>query len=132
MATDAQALLLDMAVGHDAVGFIGEKQREAHLFAKKAKQSLHTTEFERLQDFLYTPPETYNLEELHRQVLEQFRTFYAAEILESGEPSDRLAAPSGPEIAQLGFVMHCQSQEGEIGELWDIESCSIQTLAEKS
>lgn len=54
----------------------------------------------KLQDFLGTPPETYDLEDLPRQVLEKPRTFYAAEILASGEPLDGLAAPSGPENAQ--------------------------------
>ena len=44
---------------------------------------------------------------------------------------NRLGAPSGPEHAEMGLVMHCQSKEGEVGELWDIESRSIQTLAEK-
>lgn len=39
--------------------------------------------------------------------------------------------PSGPENVQLGLVKHCQSKEGEIGEFWDIESWSIQILAEK-
>lgn len=120
-----------VTLSNQILKFIGEKQRVAHLFAEKAKQTLHTTDFEKLQDFLCTPPETCNLEDLHRQVLEKCRTFYAAELLESGEPWDRLAAPSGPENAQLGLVMHCQSQEGGIGEFWDIESRSIQTLAEK-
>lgn len=122
--------------------FTGEKQRPDHgpdlsgqriayLFAIKAKQTLHTTEFENLQDFLNTPPETYDLEDLHRKVLEKLRIFYAAELLESGEPSNKLAAPSGPENAEFGLIMHCQSKEGAIGEFWDIESRSIQTLAEK-
>lgn len=85
----------------------------------------------KLQDSLGTPPETYDLEDLPRQVLEKIRTFYAAEILGSGEPLNGLAAPSGPENAQSDLVMHCQSKEGEIREFWDIESRSIQTLAAK-
>lgn len=56
-------------------------------------------DFEKLQDFLGTPPETYDLEDLHRQVLEKLRTFYAAELVEYGEPSSNLAARFGQENA---------------------------------
>ena len=119
------------------LNFIGEEQRAdhgldlsgqrvAHLFAEKARQTLDTADFEKLQDFLGTPPETYEIEDLHR-----LRIFHAAGLLESGEPWNKLVGPSGPEKAQLGLVMHCQSKEGGIRDFWDIESRSIQTLAEK-
>ena len=96
---------------------------------RKGSANLGYNRLRKLQDFLGTPAETYSLEDLHRQVLEKFRIFYAAGLLECGEPSDRLAAPSGPENARLGRVMHCQSKEGEIREFWDVERRSIQTLA---
>lgn len=92
---------------------------------------MQTTEYEKLQDFLSKPSETYEPEDLHRKILARRHNFYAAGLLESGEPSNRLAAPSGPENVQLGLVKHSQSKEGEIGEFWDIESWSIQILAEK-
>ena len=95
------------------------RQRVAHLFVEKAKQIL----------FLGTPPETYDLEDLHGQVLERLRTSYAAELLKPDGPSNRLAAPSIPENGQLGRLMHCQSREGGMRDYWDIESRSIQTLA---
>lgn len=106
-------------------------QRIARLFAEKAEQALHTTEFDMLRDFLSKPLETYDPEDLHRKLLAKLREFYAAEIQECGGPLNRLAAPSGPESALLGLVMHCQSKEGEIGEFWDNENRSIQLLAKK-
>jgi len=63
-------------------------KRIAHLFAERAKQTLHTNEFDRLQDFLNTPPETYDPKDLHKIFFEKLRAFYAAELLESGQPSD--------------------------------------------
>lgn len=92
---------------------------------------MHSTEFEKLQDFLGTPPETYDPENLQEKILKKVQTFYAAELLESGEPSNELEAPSGPENAQLGLVKHCPSKEGKIREFWNTENRSIQTLAKK-
>ena len=122
--------------------FIGEKsgpdygqdipaQRIAYLFAEMAKQTFHTSDFEALQYFLNAPLETCNPEDLHREVLEKLRLFYNAELLQSGKPLNKLAAPSGLENAQLGLLMHCQSKAGDIGEFWDMESRSIQMLIEK-
>jgi hypothetical protein len=73
----------------------------------------------------------YDAQQFHQLVVEKLDAFYIAEVQESGEPRNRLAAPSGPENANLGLIMHCQSKEGEIGQFWDIESPSIQTLAQK-
>lgn len=100
-------------------------------FAEEAKKTLSDAEFKDLQHFLTrsTPPR--DAEYLHKQISEKLQTFYAAEVLESGEPCNRLASPSGPEDADMGLIMHCQSKEGEIGQFWDMESRSIQTLAEK-
>ena len=75
--------------------------------------------------------EIFDPKDLHRKPLAKLRKFYAAEIQESGGPLNRLAAPSGPEGALLGLVMHCQSKEGEIKELWDDKNRSIQMLAKK-
>ena len=57
--------------------------------------------------------------------------FYEAEVQESGEERNRLACPSGPEDADLGLIMHCQSKDGEVGPFWDMTNASIQALAAK-
>jgi hypothetical protein len=100
----------------------------ASLFAEEAKKSLTTTEFKDLLQFLNNYI-LYDAQQFHQLVVEKLDAFYIAEVQESGEPRNRLAAPSRPENANLGLIMHCQSKEGEIGPFWDIESPSIQTLA---
>jgi hypothetical protein len=42
-----------------------------------------------------------------------------------------MAAPSGPEDAELGIIMHYQSKERHIGSFWDYESPTIQALTAK-
>ncbi|KAL8732073.1 MAG: hypothetical protein Q9166_003027 [cf. Caloplaca sp. 2 TL-2023] len=106
-------------------------QRIAHLVAEKAEQAFRTTEFDMLLDFLSKPSETSDPEHLHNKLQAKLRAFRAAEIQESGESLNRLAAPSRPEGALLGLVMHCQSKEGEIRGFWDIENRSIQIQAKK-
>jgi hypothetical protein len=96
----------------------------ASLFAEEAKKSLTTAEFKDLLQFLNNHI-LYDAQQFHQLVVEKLNAFYIAEVQESGEPHNRLAAPSGPGNANLGLIMHCQSKEGEIGPFWDIESPSI-------
>lgn len=84
----------------------------AGLFTEEAKRTLGEKDFRDLLHFLSEPPQIHNREYLHGQIFAKLRTFYAAEVLESGEPPDRLASPSGPEDAAVGLVMHGQSKEG--------------------
>jgi hypothetical protein len=102
----------------------------ASLFAEEAEKSLTITEFKDLLHFLNNYI-SYDAQQLHQLVVEKLNAFYIAEVQESSKPRNRLAAPSGPENANLGLIMHCQSKEGEIGPFWDMESLSIQSLAQK-
>jgi hypothetical protein len=49
----------------------------------------------------------------------------------SGEGRDRLASPEGPEDADLGIILHLQSEEDAIGNFWDPRSATIRLLEEK-
>jgi hypothetical protein len=102
----------------------------ASLFAEEAEKSLTIAEFKDLLQFL-NKRTSYDAQQFHQLVVEKLDAFYIAEVQESNEPRNRLAAPSGPENADLGLIMHCQSKEGEIGPFWDLESPSIQSLAQK-
>jgi len=102
----------------------------ASLFAEEAEKSLTVAEFKDLLQFLNNRT-SYDAQQFHQLVIEKLDAFYIAEVQESSEPRNRLARPSGPENADLGLIMHCQSKEGEIGPFWDIESPSIQSLAQK-
>ena len=67
--------------------------------------------------------------ELHVGIARRLQVFYEEEVQESGESRDELADPSGPEDADLGHIMHCQSKDGELGPFWDVGNASIQALA---
>ena len=103
----------------------------ARVFGEETERILGENDMKELQHFLSKPPERQDSGTLHDTILAKLQIFCAAEILESGEPMNKLGAPSGPENAEMGLVMHCQSKEGEVGEFWDIQSRSIRTLAEK-
>ena len=103
----------------------------ARLFGEETERTLGENDFKELQHFLSKSPERQDSGTVGDTILARLQIFFAAEILESGEPMNRLGAPSGPENTEMGLVMHCQSKEGEVGEFFDIESRSIQTLAEK-
>ena len=102
----------------------------ARQFAKKAASILETREVELLIDFLEKPRQI-DREIANRVVRSRLDAFYQAEVAATGEPRERLAAPSGPEDAELGIILHCQSREGHIGSFWDYESPSIQALTAK-
>ena len=101
----------------------------AWLFTEKAKQALDASEIGQLLEFLYNSSKIY--QNLDGKVSIRLQTFYAAELLQSGESSTGLAPPFRPFNAPLGLVMHCQSKECDIGEFWDIESHSTQILAKQ-
>ena len=105
-------------------------KRIARLFGEETERTLGENDLKELQHFLSKSPERQDSGTLHDTILAKLQIFFAAEILESVEPMNRLGAPSGPENAEM-LVMHCHSKEGEVGEFWDIKSRSIQTLAEK-
>lgn len=102
----------------------------ANQFAEKAAGVLSTKQVENLISFLQEPRQA-NRETMRGIVHDRFNTFCQAEIAMTGEPRDRLVAPSGPEDAALGIILHCQSKEGHVGEFWDTESPIIQALIAK-
>lgn len=92
--------------------------KDSTSFGEKTVRALGENDFKELQHFLSKSPERQDSGTLHDTALAKFQTFYDAEILESGEPLNRLGAPPGPENVEMGLVMHCQSKEGEVGEFW--------------
>ena len=103
----------------------------AKLFVKQAKKNLRTAEFQLLVQFLTESLTTHDVNYLRRQISAKLKAFYTAEQELTKESPATLARPSGPNDAELGLIMHCQSKEGEIGEFWDMQSSSIQALAKK-
>ena len=101
-------------------------------FAMAAASTLAANEIDLLIDFLETPKQsTTSQDTLHQAVHSRLEDFYQAETEETGEPRDRLAAPSEHEDADLGIILHCQSKNGPIAAFWDIENRSIQSFMDK-
>lgn len=103
----------------------------AHLFAEQAVTNLSEEELHSLLQFFANASPRYDEEHLVKHMSAKLEQFYTAEIQLTKEARARLAKPSGQPSADLGLIMHCQSKEGDIGELWDMESQSIQLLAKK-
>ena len=101
-------------------------------FPNEAYEILEQRELKQLRDFFSLHPRHIpSRDELHENVTRRLQIFYEIEVLESGEDGSRLACPSGPEDAELGLIMHCQSKDGEEGPFWDMTNASIQALAAK-
>lgn len=102
----------------------------ACLFADSAARVLDANEISYLIDFLQNPRpvDKICLQQLIRAKLD---AFFEAEIAISQEPRDRLADPSGPEDAELGIILHCQTMKGHVGEFWNPKSRTIQLLSAK-
>ncbi len=49
----------------------------------------------------------------------------------SGQGRQMLAAPSGPEDATLGIILHIQREDDSIGEFWNDTNATIKLLNEK-
>jgi hypothetical protein len=54
-------------------------------------------------------------EQLHKCLTERLESFYSNETIESGQTRDRLTIPGGPPDADLGLILHVQSEEDTIG-----------------
>src|ERR1700733_1713859 len=70
-------------------------------------------------------------EQLHKSLTERLESFYSNETIESGQNRERLAIPGGPPDADLGLILHIQSEEDAIGPFWDPRSVTIRLLEEK-
>jgi hypothetical protein len=70
-------------------------------------------------------------EQLHQELTERLENFYSTKVQVSGGGRDRLASPGGPEDADLGIILHLQSEEDAISNFWDPRSATIRLLEEK-
>ncbi|KAJ4151359.1 hypothetical protein LMH87_012063 [Akanthomyces muscarius] len=61
----------------------------------------------------------------------KMKEFYLAETAASGQDERRLADSSGPEDAELGIILHVQSEDDVIGAFWDTRSATIGLIDEK-
>lgn len=62
---------------------------------------------------------------------EMLENFYLPEVQLSCEDRERLANPGGPEDADIGIILHVQSEDDIIDEFWDPRSATIRLLADK-
>ena len=77
-------------------------ERIARLLKEETERILNESELQNFQHFLSKFLKRQDSRALHNTILAKFQTFYAAEILESGESLNRLRRSSGPENAILG------------------------------
>jgi len=66
-----------------------------------------------------------------QELTERLENFYSTEVQVSGKGCDKLASPGGPADADLGIILHLQSEEDAIGNFWDPRSATIRLLEEK-
>lgn len=99
-------------------------------FAESAAHALDANEVEYLIDFLQKP-RLVGQRPSRQLIRAKLDAFFEAEIAISREPRDRLANPSGPEDAELGIILHCQTMKGHVGEFWNPDSRTIQLLSAK-
>lgn len=107
--------------------------RIARLFAREAEHGLSRDEFIQLLAFLKAPKASWRQtkEQLHKSLEERLESFYSSETMVSGESRERLASPGGPPDADLGIILHIQSEEDAIGPFWDPRSVTLRLLEEK-
>lgn len=107
--------------------------RVAQRFVQEADRCLSRDEFIQLLTFLKNPKAGWRKtkEQLHKSLTERLESFYSNETIESGQNRDRLATPGGPPDADLGLILHIQSEEDAIGPFWDSRSVTIRLLEEK-
>ncbi|KIX01560.1 uncharacterized protein Z518_09286 [Rhinocladiella mackenziei CBS 650.93] len=105
----------------------------AQRFAQEATRCLSQDDFIQLLTFLNNPRAGWRktAEQLQKSLTERLENFYSDEMIESGQNRDRLAAPDGPPDADLGLILHIQSEEDTIGPFWDPRSVTIRLLEEK-
>lgn len=105
----------------------------ARQFAREAAKALSKDEFSSLLVFLQDPKGHRKApkEHLKQQLDARLKSFYDEEIQVSGLKKDRLARPGGPEDADLGIILHLQSEEDTIGPFWNEESATIDLLMRK-
>ncbi|MCJ1388950.1 hypothetical protein MMC18_001801 [Xylographa bjoerkii] len=100
--------------------------------AKAANRPLHQ-QFHQLLQFLRGPAhgKVQTMEFLEQLLARKLEQFHSTEVGISGEGRDRLARPGGPADANLGLVLHVQSEDDVLGGFWDSRSATISLLHEK-
>lgn len=96
------------------------------MFSKAVSETLSLSEIEQFVSTLQYACEIRS-DSAHLSHLVDRRTlrFYEEETSLTNGSRDRLAAPSGQPIAELGLLMHCQTKHGKVGEFWDEDSQTI-------
>ena len=122
-AGDLEALRVDDPFGLQIAG----------MFAQEATRNLSQDELAQLCEFLNAPTAGWSQsrEQSHQKLTERLEDFYSTEVQVSGQARDRLARPGGPEDADLGLILHIQSEWDVIGDFWDPRSATIRLLEEK-
>ena len=97
--------------------------RIAGIFAQEATRNLSQDELAQLCEFLNAPKAGWSQtrEQLNQKLTERLEDFYSTEVQVSGQARDRLASPGGPEDADLGLILHIQSEEDVIGNFGILE-----------
>ncbi|KAK6513418.1 hypothetical protein TWF281_005044 [Arthrobotrys megalospora] len=105
----------------------------AKLFSQQAARSLSSEEFSQLLGFLENP-QKYHVKtqaQLKLELEKRIEKFIEDETKVSMGPRERLGYPSGPEDADIGVILHLQTEEDTIGPFWDKRSATIQLLQQK-
>ena len=105
----------------------------ASLFAQEATRNLSQDELAQLLEFLRAPKASWShtSEQLNQELTERLEDFYSTEVQVSGQGRNRLTSPGGPEDADLGLILHLQSEDDVVGDFWDPRSATIRLLEEK-
>ena len=68
------------------------------------------------------------MELLEQSLAHRLEPFHSTEVEISGEGRDRLARLGGPVDANLGLILHVQSEDDVLGGFWDSRSATISLL----
>ena len=116
LSQSSTALQTGVAIAEDVSG-----PGIARRFAQAAAKTLSYEDAEELIRFLKHPRARLGnrKELLQRTLTERLERFYSDEVKKSGEGRERLALPGGPADADLGVILHVQSEDDTIGPFWD-------------
>lgn len=89
----------------------------ANLFKQQAAKILSNPEMTQLLQFIEHPKSPHvqaTQDVLHRTLMRKLKHFRSKECQVSSENPARLATPGGPEDADLGIILHIQSEDDVI------------------
>jgi len=110
-----------------------KSRNNSQRFAAKAANRLSQKQFHQLLQSLSGPAhgKVQNMELLEQLLARKLEQFHSTEVGISGEGRDRLARPGGPADANLGLILHVQSEDDVLGGFWDSRSATISLLLGK-